>query len=153
MFKRLLVAVDQRESRHPLIEFTAQLATDIDTCVRVLHIIEFAGRGCTAPIETPDEAERIVQEAVFALRMAGVGSEGVSRAALRHDVGSLIVKGAVHWDSDVIVMGTNKSRGLGRLLGHGVRERVIRKSPIPVLVAPATVAAKPTDLMTRLKTT
>lgn len=152
MLKRLLVAIDQRGSRRPLIELTTQLANETDTCVHVLHVIEFAGRGCAAPMETPSEAERVVEQAVFELRMAGIGSDGTTRAALRTDVSSLIVDTARRWGSHVIVLGTSGRQGLGRLLGHGVRERVIRKSSVPVLVAPATLADESGHRVAQLRT-
>jgi nucleotide-binding universal stress UspA family protein len=152
MLKRLFVAIDQRESRRPLIEFTAELAKETDGHVHVLHVIEFAGRGCAAPMEAPSEAERVVEQAVFELRMAGIGSDGTTRSALRRDVGSLIVEGAHHLSSDVIVLGANGGKGLRRLLGSGVRERVIRKSSIPVLVAPSIVSAKRAHRRTQLRT-
>jgi hypothetical protein len=40
------------------------------------------------------------------------------------------------WLCDAIVLGTRRLRGLDRLSGRGVRERVLRLSPLPVIAAP-----------------
>ena len=137
MLKRVFVAIDQRESRQSVVEFAARLATETVAAVQVFHGIEFAGRGCSAPLEPRDEAELMVEESVFDLRMSGVGAAGQVRACVRQDVGKVIVAEATRWEADVIVVGGRRGRGRGRLLGHGVRERVMRRSPLPVVVAPS----------------
>ena len=152
MLKRLLVAVDQREGKVPLIEYAAQLAVASDACVRVLHVTEFVGRGCRAPLESRDEAERVVEQAVFDLRMAGVRSDGLTRSAIRAPVSSVIVEEALVWGCDLTVMGTHYRRGLAWRFGGGVHERVIRDSSIPVLVAPALTSTAQPGEMTRVGT-
>ena len=136
MFHRLLIAVDQRESRRSLIGFARRVAEETGSTARVLHVIEFAGRGCAAPLSTSAEASLLVEETVFELRMAGIGASGLHRSALRRTVGSMIVDEAGRWEADTILLGGRHHRGAGRLLGHQVREHVLRLSPLPVLVAP-----------------
>ena len=139
MLKRFLVAVDRLDPGGELIECTTQLAQLASGNVGVLHCIEFIGRGCAAPLESREEANRLVEEAVFRLRMAGVGCEGAIRSALRKDVASLIVEASEQWNADAIIVGPQHRWGLGRLLGHGVREKVAQRSQMPVLVAPASL--------------
>jgi nucleotide-binding universal stress UspA family protein len=79
----------------------------------------------------------VVEEAVFVLRMAGVGASGLVRTTLRRDVASLIVEESERWSADAVLVGAPHRRGVGRLLSHGVRDQVIRRSSRPVLVAPA----------------
>jgi nucleotide-binding universal stress UspA family protein len=150
MFARLLVAVDLRESRHRLVGTVARLAGEHRSFVRVLHVVEFVGRGATAPLEERSEAERLVERAVFDLRMAGVPSDGLCRSAVRRDVSSLIVDDADRFEADAIVMGANHRRGLSRRLGGGVREGVIRRTSIPVLVAPVALPLVPLEPPTQL---
>jgi nucleotide-binding universal stress UspA family protein len=149
VLKRLLVAVDQREGRISLIEYAAQLAVACDAFVRVLHVTEFVGRGCRAPLESLGEAERVAEQAVFELRMAGVRSDGLTRSALKTPVSSVIVEEARSWECDLTVVGTHR-RGIGGRFGGGVRERVIRDSSIPVLVAPAVASRVLPDEIARV---
>jgi hypothetical protein len=37
---------------------------------------------------------------------------------------------------DAIVLGTRRLHGIGRLSGRGVREQVLRLSPLPVIASP-----------------
>ena len=136
MHSKVFVAIDQREIRHSVIAFASRLAAGTSTVVRVFHGIEFVGPGCAAPLETRDEAERVVEEAVFRLRMAGVGAAGFVRPCFNRDLGRMIVDEANHWGADAIVVGGRQGRGPGRVLGHGIRERVLRRSSLPVTVAP-----------------
>jgi nucleotide-binding universal stress UspA family protein len=133
---RVLVAIDQREARCSVIEFAARLSSGPSAAVRVFHGIEYVGRGCAAPLETRQEAEMVVEEAVFDLRMSGVGASGSVRPCFNRDIGRMIVAEAAGWRADMIVVGGRRGRGPGRVFGHGIRERVLRRSPIPVVVAP-----------------
>ena len=136
MHARLFVAIDQCEVRHSVVEFVARFAAGTPYAVQVFHGIEFVGRGCAAPLETRHEAELVVEEAVFNLRMSGVGADGAVRKCFKNDLGHMIVTEAGRWGADMIVVGGRRSRGPGRLFGHGIRERVLRRSPLPVMVAP-----------------
>ena len=136
MSTRVFMAIDQRESRHSVVEFTAHLADRAGTAVRVFHGIEFVGRGCTAPLESRDEAELVVDESVFDLRMRGIGAAGQVRSCFSGDIGKIILTEAARWHADVIVVGGRLGRRRGRVFRHGVRERVLRRSPVPVMVAP-----------------
>ena len=136
MHGRVLAAIDQREIRHSVIESASRLARQSIAAVAVFHGIEFVGRGCAAPLETRQEGQLVVEEAVFDLRMAGVGATGSVRPCFNRDVGRMILEEAERWRADLIVVGGRRGRGPGRVLGRGTRERVLRRSPIPVVVAP-----------------
>ena len=73
---------------------------------------------------------------VFALRIAGVGAEGRSRSELHDRVAQCIVQESMLWECDAIVLGSRRLRGVARMSSWGVRERVLRLSPLPVIVAP-----------------
>jgi nucleotide-binding universal stress UspA family protein len=87
-------------------------------------------------LETPDEANSLVEQAVFALRLAGVGAEGRACSLPEDQVARRIVEESLYWVCDAIVVGTRRLRGVSRLSGHGVRDRILRLSPLPVIAAP-----------------
>jgi hypothetical protein len=48
-----------------------------------------------------------------------------------------IVDEALLWECQVVVLGSRRLHGIGRLSGRGVREQCLRLSSLPVLVGPA----------------
>ena len=119
------------------LRFVADVASANDASVRLLlHIRELSRMARVMPLETPDEAEDLVRESVGLLQWAGVAAEGRSCSVLQDRVAQRIVEEASLWDCDAIMLGSRRLRGVARLSGSGVRERVVRLSPPPVLVAP-----------------
>ena len=76
MFGRLLVAIYRVDLDRQPLEVTAALATACGAVVRVLHVREGDCTHGLRYLETSDEAYDVVDEAVFYLRMAGVGASG-----------------------------------------------------------------------------
>jgi nucleotide-binding universal stress UspA family protein len=145
MFKRILLALDSTDSGQVAISFTLALA-GAGTEVRILHINEFlvGGRGLTA--ETPTEARFLLDDAVLQLRCGGVMATGVVTTATCFSVSDYIIAEGDRWSADAIVLGSSRRRGLRRIACHGIRERVIRYSCLPVLTAPAPLRVAHADL-------
>lgn len=80
MWSRLLLAIDQYESGQTALAFTAGLAIATDSNVRVLHLRELALGPRVPPLETPNDAQLLVDGATLSLRLAGVGAEGQARS-------------------------------------------------------------------------
>jgi nucleotide-binding universal stress UspA family protein len=136
VWDRLLLAIDQYETGQAALGFTAGLAGATETDVRVLHVREIPKAARVPPLESPAEAETLVNDAVCDLRLAGVGAEGRFCSAPVGDVAQIIVEESMQWVCDAIVLGTRRLHGLERLSGHGTRERVLRLSHLPVIAAP-----------------
>jgi len=136
VWDRLLLAIDQFESGQMALRFAANVASAERASVRVLHIREVPRLRRVLPLETPAEAEELVRDAVHSLQLLGVAAEGQSVSVLEEHVARRIVEEATRWDCQAIVLGSRRLHGLARLSGRGVRERVLRLSPLPVLVAP-----------------
>jgi nucleotide-binding universal stress UspA family protein len=137
VWNRLLCAIDQFESGQSALDFVAGLAATNDASVRILHIREVSRMARAVPLETPIEADLLVREAVHLLGRVGTAAEGRSCSVLQEHVARRIADEAVHWDCQAIVLGSRRLRGIARLSGRGVRERILRFSSLPVLVAPA----------------
>jgi len=136
MWDRVLLALDEYESGQAAMRFTTELALVTHSDVRVLHIRALSGWARVLPLETPAQAKDLVHEAVFALRLAGLGAEGGTCSIIEDQVALRIVEESLYWLCDAIVLGTRRLHGIGRLSGRGVREQVVRLSPLPVLAAP-----------------
>jgi nucleotide-binding universal stress UspA family protein len=137
VWDRVLCGIDQFESGQSALDFAAGVAASNDASVRVFHIRELSRMARVMPLETPADADELVREAVFSLGTFGVSAEGRFASTLEDQVARRIVDEAVYWQCQAIVLGSRRVRGIARLSGRGVRERVLRLSALPVLVAPA----------------
>jgi nucleotide-binding universal stress UspA family protein len=139
VWNRLLFAIDQFPSGRTALDFVTGFSQAHGSEVRVLHILEVPRLARVPPMESPAEAERVVEDAVLTLRLAGIGAEGRARAGPAHEVAQRIVEEPLFWECDGIVLGSRRLHGMARLSGQGVRERVLRLSWLPVLIAPTPV--------------
>lgn len=141
MFARLLVAIDESPSTQVVLDFATALARRGAGAVHVLHVnpLLVGGRGHAELTET--EAARLVEAAVRQLREelldCDVKVTGSLARATCFQLPQVIAEAAEVRQSEAIVVGSRRRRGLRRLLGHGLRERITGLSPLPVLVAPA----------------
>ena len=136
MWKHLLLAIDQFDSGQAALDFTTGIAAGLGADVRVFHARELSKFARVPPLETVADAQFLVDEAVCHLRVANVVAEGRSCSIREEHVADRIVEEASRWRCDAIVLGSRRLRGMSRLSGWGVRERVLRTSPLPMLVAP-----------------
>ena len=133
MFNRLLFALDQFDSGQTALRFTTELAMISGADVRVFHARELSRFTRVPPIERPADAQLLVEEAVLQLRIAGIGAEGLTVSVLEDQVANRVVQESVEWHCDAIILGSRRLRGISRLAGWKVRERVLRYSPLPVI--------------------
>jgi nucleotide-binding universal stress UspA family protein len=135
---RLLLAIDQFDSGQVALVFAAEVASAVGAEVTVLHVRERAVHPRVPTLESPIDAQSLVDEAVFCLRQAGIGGQGRVRSARADHVARWIAYESGESRCDAIVLGSRRLRGIERASGRGVRERLIRSTQLPVLVAPAT---------------
>ena len=135
---RLLLAIDRFDSGQVALVFAAKLAAAVGAEVTVLHVRERAVHPRVPAIESRTDALLLVDEAVFCLGQVGIVGEGRLRSARADYVARCIVSESGESRCDAIVLGSRRLRGIERASGRGVRERVIRTTELPVLVAPST---------------
>ncbi len=138
MYRRILLAVGQYEQAESLLELVKGIRTEGATEVRALHLRlhEMSGiRPRSYARESREDASLIAEAAAFEVRMAGVGASSVVGDAYFDRVAEAIVNDATCWEADLIVLGS-PSRGelAARVLGS-VTQRVLQRSPCPILVA------------------
>ena len=145
MLKRILLALDSSDSGPVAVSFTMALASQA-TEIRVLHINEFlvGGRGLT--LETAAESGVLLDDALLQLRSCGLMASGAVASGTCSSVADCIVAEAQGWSADAIVLGSARRRGLRRIACQGVRERVVRATCLPVLIAPAPLRVADADL-------
>jgi nucleotide-binding universal stress UspA family protein len=137
MFTRILLAIDDSDSREVALSFATALAQQTSAAVRVVHVNEYlvGGRGFTA--ETQSEAISVLEGAVRTLRDAGITTEGSLYLTSVFGVDARIANAAHDWSADVIVLGSRRHHRFARFGGKGMRERVTRLTTLPILTAPA----------------
>jgi nucleotide-binding universal stress UspA family protein len=123
-------------------EAAARFAVDIATCeqrkILVLGVAERAvfdhteDEAVTAAIH--DYVEGVVNAEVEKIRAAGVDAEGLVVDAV--SVEDTILDVAESRGASLIVMGTHGRTGLARAVIGSVADRVLRRSPVPVVLVP-----------------
>lgn len=136
MFRRILLALDSGSSGPVATSLTVALARSSNAAVQVVHVNEYlAGRrGMTC--ESQADAVSVVAAAMAELEEAGLATAGVTYRTATFDVPAAICDLAVQCRADVIVLGSRRRR-FGSLLRRSMRDRVARRTQLPVLVAPA----------------
>lgn len=138
MYEDILLPTDGSDGTLPSVTHASELAETYDATVHVLSVVDTRNRfespssGVAPEAWTEAERERAeeaVEKAVAALpedvTVESVVKEGVPQ--------SQILDYADGTDIDVIVMGTHGRTGLDHYLIGSVTEKIVRKSPIPVL--------------------
>ena len=140
MRDRLLLAIDQFEPGQAAVDFTIGLAAKSGANVTVFHVRQLSKSLRVPPIETLADAHLLVDHAVLRMQVAGVATEGYFCSS-REDVAKVIVDESSYRKCDAIVLGSLRLRGLHRMGGGGVRERVLKHSPLPVIVTPTALCS------------
>ena len=138
MYRRILLAVGDYEQAESLLGLVKGIRTEGVTEVRALHLRlhELTGRRPRPYArESREDASLVAQAATFELRMAGVGASGVVGARVLDRVAEAIVDDATRWAADLIVLGGPKRGELAARVFGSVTQRVLHRSPCPILVA------------------
>jgi nucleotide-binding universal stress UspA family protein len=137
MFDRLLLALDDSPAGEVATLFATALARRTGATVHVLHVNERLVGGNGVTLRSRQESADLVSAAVRQLAEAGVRAGGSVRVSSYRGVPERIVTTALERSADAIVLGSTRSRRLGRLFSAQVRERTTRLSALPVLTAPS----------------
>jgi len=132
----MLLAIDRTAAGDAALDFAIGLAAGWDARVTVLHVREVSPVRGIPPLESLDDARRLVEESMARIDRAGVAAAGLVHTAREDVVARCIVEASKERWCDGIILGSHRRRGLRRLNGAGVRDRVMRTTPLPVFVAP-----------------
>ena len=137
MFQRLLVGIDDSEQREVTLSFAVAIARQCGSTVHVCFVNPVPSGSRGLPVLDGAEATEVVRGALRQLRAEDITAHGSVRRTLAHRVADSLVASADEVAADAIVLGSRRRRRLDRLFSTGVRERLIRLTPLPVLTAPA----------------
>ena len=138
----ILVPVDVNDTRDDAIAWAIDLAAPIGARVHLVHVYQL-------PVLAMPDGQAVATVAVDNETTRGL-TRRMDAIVARHRSPNVrldghLVRGLVHLQiaklaeqlrASLIVMGTHARRGFDRLLLGSVAEKVIRTSPVPVLVVP-----------------
>jgi nucleotide-binding universal stress UspA family protein len=131
MFTKILLAVDGSEHSVRAAEAAAGIAKGADASIEVIHVHEV---GLFAPLESPREADELVDGVVQELLANGVKAAGDVVVARTGSIVPAILDVAKVTEADLIVMGTRGLSDFSGLLVGSVAHKLIHHAGCPVLV-------------------
>jgi nucleotide-binding universal stress UspA family protein len=140
--RRILVAVDFLDDHSgPLLERVASLAKHTTSKVDLLAAVPpLTVLPAWLPFTTPASDGLTVDVQAIKGRLGDLAApiDPKIRGEIRVELGDpATVVAAAAQDYDLVIVGTHGRSGLGRVMLGSVAERVVRYSPVPVLVVPA----------------
>ncbi|MFF8883935.1 universal stress protein [Streptomyces flaveolus] len=137
MFRSILVAVDPSPTRHSAVRTAGEMARLTGAEVHVVHIAVTAIAWDTAVrVEEEPEAREILEEALAALREAGVKADGELMHAATEQVPGAIAQAARQYRADLLVLGPHHRGTLAAFFNPRVSDAVAHASRVAVLFAP-----------------
>ena len=136
MFTRILLAIEDFSHSQDVLDLVKSVGTEGVTQVRALHLREreLSGNSWYAR-ESSHDASFVADAAIFELRMEGLAAGGGVKAAVVNRVAEAILAEARLFEADLIVLGPPRRRELTARLFGSITQRVLQRSPCPVIVA------------------
>jgi len=156
MYQRILVPVDGSPTSQRGLTEAIALARRTGARMRLINVVDtmnfameadaFADAAANMIPLMREGGQKTLVTARTQVEAAGIGVDTVLRDGFRARVCDLVIDEATAWSADLIVIGTHGRRGAARWLLGSDAERILRMSPVPVLLvrarqAPATPAA------------
>jgi nucleotide-binding universal stress UspA family protein len=142
MYKRILVGFDDSDVGRLALREALGLAKESGAAVRIIHAVDvmllstgevymdleaYRRERMAAGKDVLDRASAIAREAGVPVETALVEVEGTQFS-------NAIIGEAKSWSAELVVLGTHGRGALAHLLMGSVAERVVRHSPVPVLL-------------------
>lgn len=141
-FERILYPTDFSDSAENAAQYVISLAKKYGSKIHVLHVVEpftytsdFGIDYSAQYREMEATGKRLIEEVVASIKKNNVDAEG---AVLSGEPFVEIIRYARQENADLIVMATHGRKGLEHVLLGSVAEKVVRKSPCPVLTVKKT---------------
>jgi len=146
MFRRILVPTDYSEYSRASVQVAVNLAKSVGASVDIVHVLDRPVYSDGVMVRRSGEEQRSLSDLI---RENAEGEMGAFLAGLALPEGVTVThrmcsgepapklaEEAKNGDYDLIVVGTHGRAGVLHLLVGSTAERLIRLSPVPVLVVP-----------------
>lgn len=142
MYKRILVGFDDSEVAQLALAEALKLAKEGGATLRIVHAVDVMLLS-TGEVYMDLEAYRrervqagqdILERAAAQASETGVAAESTLVEVEGTQFSNAIIAEARRWSAELIVLGTHGRGALAHLLMGSVAERVVRHSPVPVLL-------------------
>ena len=144
MYRRILVPVDGSATSKLGVRHAVDLARNQRAHLRFLNVMDdsLGLSGTDIPAadlsfllkSVRESGERSVNEAAALARRKGLRADTSLLHGRGRHASDVILDAATKWRADLVVMGTHGRRGLDRLLLGSDAERVLRGTPVPLLL-------------------
>ena len=144
MYRRILVPVDGSKTAQRGLKHALGLGKEQGARVRLLNVLDerfLIPALDDFPVDPTMMIESLrttgreaLADASATAEAQGIAAETAMLESGGRYVSDLILEDARAWNADLIVMGTHGRRGLNRLLMGSDAERVLRATPVPVLL-------------------
>ncbi len=143
MYRKILVPLDGSATSQRGLREAIRLARDNRARLRLVHVLDetpalgMMEDGVDLEPYLRELAKRgraILERAQRLAGKSGVPADAVMAETAGAGVADAILRAARKWSADVIVMGTHGRRGLRHVVLGSEAERVLRLSPVPVLL-------------------
>jgi nucleotide-binding universal stress UspA family protein len=137
--KNILVPSDFSECSDQALRYGLELARKFDATLHAIHVVQdpatqpWAAEGFAIPLLEVTEQWLKDAEARLATEIPEIDRARVRVTALLGAVYPEVLRYAQEQEIDLIVMGTHGRGGVSHLLLGSIAEKVVRRSPCPVL--------------------
>lgn len=147
MYQQILVAVDGSPTSNRGLQEAIQVARLTHGRIRLIHVIDelsfaiavdsYGGYAGEFRESLQEAGTAILQTAKEVVTTAGIESDIVLHDNLSGPVHTQVIAEAEKWPADLIVLGTHGRRGVSHLWLGSSAEKILRSSPVPVLLVRA----------------
>jgi len=131
LYDGILVPTDGSQGAKAALEHGIEIASKWDATLHTLYVVD-AHLGRSGPLLEPlrDEKRQTVRDVEVAGTQAGLT---VVTEIVEGNTHEEILDYVTRYGIDMVIMGTHGRTGLDRVVMGSVTERVVRRSPVPVL--------------------
>lgn len=146
MYRRILVPLDGSPASLRGLKEAIHLARDDRARLRLVHVLDetpmlgMMEEGVDLGPFLQDLRKRgraLLERAHRRAKKSGVAADATTAESAGGPAADAILREAKRWRADIIVMGTHGRRGLRHVVLGSEAERVVRLSPVPVLLVRA----------------
>lgn len=160
MSHRILLAVDGSDTSWRAVQEAIRFAQPTDF-VRVVNVIDDAADHYSVSFSTYvdmgairedmiAESQQILSQAYKQVHEAGIQADthAIDLRAWGGTIADAVVREALRWHADLIVLGTHGRRGVRRMLMGSVAEQVLRQAHLPIMLVAGVAAPAATEAAT-----